>query len=155
MDRNQKQFAPKESLQGDRSLESLEDLIQESLVTEGLRERFALPHPLSHFAEDDFQDGVCADFILECIHSTVFEEPESPTFRGATWFLLESKQTFYFVCSEAGIDAEKLRNHLRLCELPGAEEMDELHEGHATKGMDLIQHIFKLEVRPFFNNNLA
>lgn len=83
---------------------------------------------MSHFADDDFEDGVCADFILECIQSTVFEEPESPTFHGAKWFSLESQWAFFFVCSEPRTDVEGLRNHLRLCELLGAEEMGKLPE---------------------------
>ena len=48
----------------------------------------------------------------------------------ATWFLLGSEQAFYFVCSEAGIDAERLRNHLRLCEQLGAEETGEPFDAH-------------------------
>ncbi len=103
-------------------------MTQASFDTGGLRERFSLPHPLSHFADDDFKDGVCADFILDCIQATVFEEQESPRFQRAQWLSLESERAFYFVCSEAAIDAEKLRNHLGMCERLGADEMDELLE---------------------------
>ena len=100
-------------------LPPIEDLIQESLDPKALRNRLDLPHPLSNFADDDFKDGICADFILECIQDTVFEEPLSQRSRGAKWFLLESERAFFVACSEAGIDAEKLRSHLRLCELVG------------------------------------
>jgi len=44
------------------------------------------------------------------------------------WFSLESERAFFFACCEAGIDAENLRNHLRLCEQLSADEMDELLE---------------------------
>jgi len=98
-----------------RPLESLEDLIQASLDPTALRERFGLPHPLSEFGAADFKDGVCADFILGCVHDTVIEEPQSVRRKGAEWFLLESERAFFVACSEAGIDAERLRNHLRRC----------------------------------------
>jgi hypothetical protein len=128
MDRNQEPIAPQEKLRDQRPLASLKDLIQDSVDTRGLRERLGLPHPLSNFANDDFQHGVCADFILECIQDTVFEEPESARFRGAKWFLLESERAYFYICSEAGIDARRLRTHLRLCELLRADEMDGLIE---------------------------
>jgi hypothetical protein len=31
------------------------------------------------------------------------------------WLLLESEQTYFFVCDEARIDAVRLRGHLREC----------------------------------------
>jgi hypothetical protein len=65
---------------------------------------------------------------VEYIHDTVWEEAASGGFKGAMWFLLESERAFFFVCSEAGIDAEKLRSHLRLCQQLSADEMDELLE---------------------------
>jgi hypothetical protein len=36
--------------------------------------------------------------------------------RAATWFLFESQRAFFLACSEAGIDAERLREHLRKVE---------------------------------------
>jgi hypothetical protein len=39
----------------------------------------------------------------------------------ARWFLLESEMAFHLVCSEAGIDGEKLRRHLVRCEAGIAE----------------------------------
>lgn len=43
-------------------------------------------------------------------------EPGSPMHRAAMWFLFDSEQAFFIVCAEAGIDAEKLRRHLQLCQ---------------------------------------
>ncbi len=106
-------------------LESLEDLIRESLDPGAMRRRFGLPHPLSKFGADDFEDGVCADFILGCVHDTVMEEPESARRKGAEWFLLESKRAFFVACSEAGIDAERLRSHLRRCYLRLRQRLSE------------------------------
>ncbi len=133
MDRNQKRITPQGTLR-QRPLENLEDLIEASFDSRTARQRFGLPHPLSKFADDDFKDGVCADFILKCIQDTVFEEPESQRSEGAKWFLLESERAFFFACSEAGIDGEKLRSHLRLCEQLSPDEMDELLEEREKRG---------------------
>ena len=100
-----------------------------ALNPRAMRQRFGLPHPLTHFAVDaDIDDGYCADVILGFIHATVLEEQASVKHEAAHWFLFESQRAFFFACSEAGIDAEKLRSHLRLCERLGADEMDELLE---------------------------
>jgi hypothetical protein len=32
------------------------------------------------------------------------------------WFLFESEQAFFVACSEAGIDADRFREHLRKCQ---------------------------------------
>jgi len=99
-------------------LESLEDLIQASLDPRALRERFGLPHPLSKFAANGtVKEGPYADAILEFVNNLTWEAPESARHRAATWFLFESERAFFVVCSEAGIDAEKLRTHLELCRL--------------------------------------
>jgi hypothetical protein len=51
--------------------------------------------------------------------------------------LFESERAFFFACSGAGIDAEKLRSHLRLGEQLGPDEMDELlEERKRRKGGD-------------------
>jgi len=99
-------------------LDSLEDLILASLNPRATRERFGLPHPLSKFAANGgVKEGPFADAILQFIHDSTLEEPESVKCNGAEWFLLESEKAFFVACSEAGIDAERLRNHLRQCHL--------------------------------------
>jgi len=76
-----------------------------------------IPHPLSNFALSSFVDGFHAEIITTLIHDTVLSEPDpdSGAWKGATWFLLESQQAYFFACAEAGIDALRLRNHLREC----------------------------------------
>ena len=126
MDRNQKRIAPQETLPQAPS-ESLENLIEESL--EATRHRYGLPHPLSKFTSNGaVKEGQPADVILHFIHDITLEEQASMKHEAAHWFLFESQQAFYFACSEAGIDAEKLRSHLRLCEQLSPDEMDELLE---------------------------
>jgi hypothetical protein len=53
-------------------------------------------------------------------------EPGSARHRGATWFLFESEKAFFMACLEAGVDAEKLRNHLLKCQSGqvGVEELE-------------------------------
>jgi hypothetical protein len=81
-----------------------------------LRIRVGLPHPLAKFGiAGQFEDGLYADIILYFIHAAMMEEPESRRFKGAMWLFFESEQTFFFVCDEAGIDAVRLRDHLRNC----------------------------------------
>ena len=94
--------------------ESLEDLILASLNPRAMRERFGLPHPLSKFAANgEVKEGPFADAILQFIHDSTLEEAESAKHGAATWFLFQSERAFFVACSEAGIDAERLRNHLR------------------------------------------
>ena len=97
-----------------RPLESLEDLILASLDQRAMRERFGLPHPLSKFAPNGkVKDGPYADAILASIHDLTWREPDSAGHRAARWLLFESELAFFRACAEAGIDAEKLRSHLR------------------------------------------
>ena len=91
--------------------EVIEELIDRD--PRAVRLRCGVPHPLSKVAGPNFVDGFFADIVLEFIHDTVWEEPESNAHKGATWFLLASEQAYYFACGEAGIDAERLRRHLR------------------------------------------
>jgi hypothetical protein len=114
-----------------RPLESLEDLIQQSLDPRALRERFGLPHPLSKFAVNGVvKEGPCADAILEFVNDLTWGAPESAKRKAAAWFLFESARAFFYACSDAGIDAVKLRTHLLKCksgqlndkELEGGEE---------------------------------
>jgi len=90
-------------------LDSLEDLILASLNPRATRERFGLPHPLSKFAANGgVKEGPFADAILQFIHDSTLEEPESVKCNGAEWFLLESEKAFFVACSEAGIDADRI-----------------------------------------------
>ena len=96
----------------ERPLQPLEDLILESLNPRAIR---GLPHPLSKFAANGaVKEGPYADAIIEFIKDWTCETPESARYRAATWFLFESERAFFVACSEAGIDAEKLRSHLEL-----------------------------------------
>src|SRR5229473_8649984 len=100
-----------------RPLDSLEDLTLASLDPRALRERFALPHPLSKFAANGtVQEGPHADAILEFIHGLTWDEPDNEMHKAATWFLFESEHAFFVACAEAEIDAGKLRSHLLGCQ---------------------------------------
>ncbi len=92
-------------------LDELAELINQD--PRALRLKCSIPHPLTNFAGPNFVDGLFADIILDFIHDTVWEEPESNAHKGAIWFLLESEQAYYFACAEAGIDSNRLRSHLR------------------------------------------
>jgi hypothetical protein len=76
---------------------------------------FGLPHPLHKFAVNEVKDNTYADTILEFLNDQTFAEPDSMRYRGAMWFLFESR-VFFFACSEAGIDADRFREHLRKCQ---------------------------------------
>jgi hypothetical protein len=92
-------------------LESLEDLILASLNPRAIT---GLPHPLSKFAANGMvKEGPYADAIIEFIKDWTLEVPESVKQGAAMWFLFQSERAFFVACSEAGIDAERLRNHLR------------------------------------------
>ena len=74
----------------------------------------AIPHPLEKFAVDGhFADGACADVLTEFIQDATLQAPDSDRAMGALWFLLESEIGFFFACDCAGVDAGKLREHLR------------------------------------------
>ena len=99
-----------------RPLQPLEDLILASLNPRAIRERFGLPHPLSKFAANGtVKECPYADAILEFVKDWTWEEPDSAKYRAATWFLFESESAFFVACAEAGIDAGKLRSHIRRC----------------------------------------
>jgi len=108
-----------------RPLENLEDLIQESLDPSATCHRLGLPNPLSKCAANGMvKECPYADAILNFIHDTVWEEPESMRYKAACWFLLESGRAFFVACSESGIDADKLRSHLRQCHLRLRQRLD-------------------------------
>jgi hypothetical protein len=70
--------------------------------------------PLSQFAvTGQFADELFADILHELIDYAESGEPESGLYIGARWFLLESERAYPFACHGAGIDARKLREHLR------------------------------------------
>ncbi len=116
-----------------RPLEGQEELILASLNPRATREQFGLPHPLSKFAMNGtVKEGPYADAIIEFIKDWTCEAPESARHRAATWFLFESEQAFFRACSGAGIDAEKLRNHLLRCQL--GEFNDQELEGEDEAG---------------------
>jgi len=97
-------------------LVSLEDLTVASLDPRALQERFGLPHPLSKFAANGtVKEGPYSDGILELVHDLTCAAPGSNRHRVVAWFLFESEEAFFVVCAEAGIDAERLRNHLLGC----------------------------------------
>ena len=86
-----------------------------------------LPHPLSKFATNGkIHDGPCAAAVLKFVQHLACTEPESAQHRSAEWFLFHSEEAFFFACSEAGIDAEKLRSHLKQWKQLGPEELDRL-----------------------------
>ena len=105
-------------------LQSMEELLTESLNPRGLRERYGLPHPLHKFAlNGSVKDNTYADVVLEFLHSWNPKEPNSSVHKAAEWFLFDSEQAFFLVCSECGIDADKLRNYLLQCQRLGWKEM--------------------------------
>jgi len=96
----------------ERPAQPLDELIAQDPAA--LRVKLGLPHPLAQWGIDGrFMDGLFADIILDFIHDTVWERRDSCAYKGAVWFLLESEKAYYFACAEAGIDAERLRDHLR------------------------------------------
>ena len=90
------------------------------------RERLRLmcpPHPLSKFAANgEINDGPCAAAVLKYVQDLACTEPESEPHRAAEWFLFKSERAFFFACSDAGIDAENLRCHLKHWQQLGPEE---------------------------------
>lgn len=82
------------------------------------------PHPLSKFTENgEIHDGPCAAAVLKFVQDLACADPESGQRGAAEWFLFKSERAFHFACSEAGIDAEKLRCHLNQWKQLGPEEI--------------------------------
>ena len=72
------------------------------------------PHPLSKFSENGtINDGPCAEAVVKFVQDLACSDPGSRQHRAAEWFLFKSERAFFFACSEAGIDPEKLRSHLK------------------------------------------
>ena len=59
-----------------------------------------------------FKDDCYADAVVGFIVDTTLDS-DTPKYQTARWFLFESEQAFFVICERAGIDAEKLRRHLR------------------------------------------
>jgi hypothetical protein len=98
-------------------LNTLEDLLAASLDPSALRKRFGLPHPLHKFSSNGaVRENAYADAIVEFMNDAAWAEPGTMRRRAAMWFLLESERAFFLACSEAGVDAERLREHLRKVE---------------------------------------
>jgi len=72
------------------------------------------PHPLEKFAVDGlFVEDIHAQVLTDFIVDATLGEPDSSRALAALWVLLESRQLFFLCCDGAGIDGEKLREHLR------------------------------------------
>jgi hypothetical protein len=92
-----------------------------------VRRRLGLPHPLQKFAAHNaVKENAYADAILEFMSH--MGDPRSPIHKAAAWFLFDSEQAFFVACSKCGVDAEKLRSHLRLCQELSPDEMSNLLE---------------------------
>lgn len=97
-----------------RPLPSLEEMV--TIDPRALRISVGIPHPLARFGiAGKFEDGLFADVVLHFIHVAALEEPDSRGHQAAKWFLLGSERTYFYICEEPGIDAVKLRSHLRKC----------------------------------------
>jgi hypothetical protein len=95
------------------ALPSLEDLFINSVDPRGYRVKVGIPHPLIRFGlNGSFQDNADADAVAEFVMDSTLE-PDTDRYKTAIWFLLESERAFFAICGKAGIDAEKLRQHLR------------------------------------------
>ena len=82
-----------------------------------------LLHSLSKFATNGkINDGPCADAVVKSVQDLASTEPESGQHLAAEWFLFKSERAFFFACSDAGIDAEKLRGHLKQWQQLSPEE---------------------------------
>ena len=109
-----------------------EDFLNAIFDPSPLRRRLSLPHPLQKFAaHGEVEDNAHADAILEFISHMGY--PGSPIHRASMWLLLESEQAFFVACSKCGVDAEKLRSHLRLCQELSPDEMSNLLEARERR----------------------
>ncbi len=109
-----------------------EDFLTAIFDPSSLRGRLGLPHPLQKFAAHGaVKENAYADAILEFISHMGY--PGSPMHRASMWFVLQSEQAFFVACSKCGVDAEKLRSHLRLCQELSPDEMSALLEAHERR----------------------
>ena len=108
-----------------------EELVYRSLDRQALKKKFGLPHPLSSFAVNHaVKEGPYADAVLQFVHDWTLEPETSARHRAAAWFLLDSEQAFFRACTEARIDAEEFRQHLRKCaKRTGAADLQTSEQG--------------------------
>lgn len=101
-----------------------------------IEERCNLPHPLFRFA---LNGGVIEGFYAELIYDFIFDnmrsDPETMTYKAAQAFLFHSEKAFYFACSKANIDGQKLRSHLLKIQLGEFEEVE--GEAHGSQTVDV------------------
>jgi hypothetical protein len=64
------------------------------------------------FPDGSLLDIAYADAVVGFIVDSTLEA-DTERCKTAVWFLLEGEQAFFVICERAGIDAEKLRLHLR------------------------------------------
>ena len=94
-------------------LPSFEELFVTSVDRKGYRAAVGIPHPMVRFASNaSLSDIAYADEIVRFIVDTTLGSDDQRC-KNAVWFLLESEQAFFAICSRAGIDADRLRQHLR------------------------------------------
>jgi hypothetical protein len=107
-------ISPCEDTVMDKSpLPSLEDLFVTSVDCNGYRAAVGIPHPMVRFTSSgSLMDSAYADAIVGFIVDSTLEA-ETERCKTAVWFLLESEQAFFVICKRAGIDADRLRQHLR------------------------------------------
>jgi hypothetical protein len=109
-----------------------EDFLTAVFDPSSLRRRLGLPHPLQKFAAHGaVKDNAYADAILEFMSH--MGEPGTPMHRAAMWFLFQSERAYFVACSRCGVDAEKLRSHLRLCQELSPDEMSNLLEARERR----------------------
>ena len=96
-------------------MKALDELLTQDPTA--VRIKAGVPHPLFHFRINSTPlDEEFADILLDFIQKTTWEpDKNSNAYKHAIWFLLESKRAYFLVCEQAGIDAVKLRNHLKTC----------------------------------------
>jgi hypothetical protein len=57
-----------------------------------------------------------------------WDEPDRGMHKAAVWFLFDSEHAFFVVYAGAGIDSEKLRNHLQTSQRLGPDETSNVLE---------------------------
>jgi hypothetical protein len=72
-----------------------------------------MPHPLSNFAAGGgIKNEWYVDLLVEYLNDLECADEGTLTRESARWLLFQSERTFFFACSEAGIDGERFREHL-------------------------------------------
>jgi hypothetical protein len=72
------------------------------------------PHLLMQFGlNGSFTNETYAAAIWDFIVDLECADTETIKHNAANWFLLESEKAFFSICNGAGINGERLREHLR------------------------------------------